>query len=56
LIQAMPPAQRRCAVLCLVVGASTKEAARSLGIAESTVRKQIERARQDLREELSSTS
>lgn len=48
-IQAMPPAQRRCAVLCLVIGESTRDAARSLGIAESTVRKQIERARADLR-------
>lgn len=47
-IQAMPLAQRRCAVLCLVIGASTRDAARALGIAESTVRKQIERARSDL--------
>jgi DNA-directed RNA polymerase specialized sigma24 family protein len=30
----------------------TKEAARTLGIAESTVRKQIERARNDLRQVL----
>jgi RNA polymerase sigma-70 factor (ECF subfamily) len=48
-LQAMPAAQRRCAVLCLAVGMPTKEAARTLGIAESTVRKQIERARSDLR-------
>jgi RNA polymerase sigma-70 factor, ECF subfamily len=48
-LQAMPPAQRRCAVLCLVAGVSTKDAARSLRIAESTVRKQIERSRRDLR-------
>jgi RNA polymerase sigma-70 factor (ECF subfamily) len=48
-LQAMPAAQRRCAVLCLAVGLSTKDAARALGIAESTVRKQIERARGDLR-------
>jgi RNA polymerase sigma factor (sigma-70 family) len=51
-IQQMPPAQRRCAVLCLVVGESTKDAARALRIAESTVRKQIERAREDLRKVL----
>jgi RNA polymerase sigma-70 factor (ECF subfamily) len=44
----MPPAQRRCAVMCLVIGMSTKEAAAALHIAESTVRKQIERARVDL--------
>ena len=48
-LQAMPPAQRRCAVLCLVAGVSTQDAARSLRIAQSTVRKQIERARGDLR-------
>lgn len=48
-LQAMPAARRRCAVLCLVVGMSTKDAARALRIAESTVRKQIERARTDLR-------
>jgi RNA polymerase sigma-70 factor, ECF subfamily len=51
-LQAMSPAQRKCAVLCLAVGLSTKEAARALGIAESTVRKQIERARGDLRQVL----
>ncbi|MGD0219093.1 MAG: sigma factor-like helix-turn-helix DNA-binding protein, partial [Acidimicrobiales bacterium] len=48
-LQAMPVARRRCAVLCLAAGLSTKEAARALGIAQSTVRKQIERARADLR-------
>ncbi|HWD25462.1 MAG TPA: sigma factor-like helix-turn-helix DNA-binding protein [Acidimicrobiales bacterium] len=48
-LNAMPAARRRCAVLCLVVGVSTKEAASTLHIAESTVRKQIERARTDLR-------
>lgn len=55
-MQAMPPAQRRCAVLCLVIGVSTKDAARALGIAESTVRKQIERARRDLRQVLRAPS
>jgi RNA polymerase sigma-70 factor (ECF subfamily) len=48
-LRAMPVARRRCAVLCLAAGLSTKEAARALGIAQSTVRKQIERARADLR-------
>jgi len=48
-LKTMPPARRRCAVLCLIVGLSTKEAAGTLHIAESTVRKQIERARTDLR-------
>ena len=48
-LKEMPAAQRRCAVLCLVIGMSTKEAAGALRIAESTVRKQIERARTDLR-------
>jgi RNA polymerase sigma-70 factor, ECF subfamily len=48
-IQSMPAAQRRCAVLCLIAGIPTRDAARALGIAESTVRKQIERARGDLR-------
>lgn len=45
----MPRARRSCAVLCLVVEMSPKEAGRALGIAESTVRKQLERARADLR-------
>lgn len=48
-IRAMPPARRACAVLCLVVEMSPKEAGKALGIAESTVRKQTERARSDLR-------
>lgn len=48
-LKTMPAARRRCAVLCLIVGMSTKDAAGTLHIAESTVRKQIERARKDLR-------
>lgn len=51
-LKAMPAARRRCAVLCLIVGLSTKDAASTLHIAESTVRKQIERARTDLRQAL----
>jgi RNA polymerase sigma factor (sigma-70 family) len=45
----MPARRRACAVLCFVVGLSPKEAARSLGIAEGTVRKQLGIARDDLR-------
>jgi RNA polymerase sigma factor (sigma-70 family) len=48
-LAAMPPRRRACALLCLGVGISPKEAARSLGIAEGTVRKQLELARADLR-------
>jgi DNA-directed RNA polymerase specialized sigma24 family protein len=35
--------------LCFVVGLTPKETARSLGIAEGTVRKQLGLARDDLR-------
>jgi RNA polymerase sigma factor (sigma-70 family) len=48
-LAAMPPRRRACAVGCLVVGLSTGEVARSLGIAEGTVRKQLELARRALR-------
>ncbi len=51
-LAAMPPRRRSCAVLCLVVGLPTKDAARSLGIAEGTVRKQVELARRALKEAL----
>jgi RNA polymerase sigma factor (sigma-70 family) len=47
-VASMPPARRACAVLCLLAGSSTRDAARALGIKESTVRKQLERARADL--------
>jgi DNA-directed RNA polymerase specialized sigma24 family protein len=46
---AMPARRRACAVLCLLGGCSPKEAGKTLGIAEGTVRKQVERARNDLR-------
>jgi RNA polymerase sigma factor (sigma-70 family) len=49
----MPPRRRACAVACFVVGLSTAEAAKSLGIAEGTVRKQLEHARRTLRVALS---
>lgn len=45
---ALPPRRRACAVACFVVGLSTKQAARSLGLAEGTVRKQLEHARRAL--------
>jgi RNA polymerase sigma factor (sigma-70 family) len=48
-LAAMPPRRRSCAVMCLMSGLTTKEAARSLGIAEGTVRKQLELARVTLR-------
>jgi len=48
-LAAMPPRRRACALLCLGVGISPKEAARALGIAEGTVRKQLEIARASLR-------
>ncbi|MFZ0172704.1 MAG: sigma-70 family RNA polymerase sigma factor [Acidimicrobiales bacterium] len=51
-LAAMPPRRRACAVMCLMSGLSTKEAARSLGIAEGTVRKQLELARASLRSQL----
>lgn len=53
-LEQMPPRRRACAVLCLVVGLTTGEAARSLGIAEGTVRKQLELARRSLRDALDS--
>ena len=48
-LAAMPPRRRACALLCLAAGVSTKDAARALGIAEGTVRKQLELARNALR-------
>lgn len=51
-LQAMPPRRRACAVSCLVVGLSTAQTARALGIAEGTVRKQLEQARRTLRLQL----
>lgn len=52
----MPAARRSCAVLCLMVGLSPNEAAHVLGIAASTVRKQLERARVDLHAALDTDS
>ena len=44
-IASMPPRRRACAVMCLVVGLTTGEAADALGIAPGTVRKHLEQAR-----------
>jgi RNA polymerase sigma-70 factor (ECF subfamily) len=49
-LEHMPLRRRSCAVLCLMAGCTPKEAARSLGIAEGTVRKQLEMARRQLRQ------
>ncbi len=51
-LAAMPPGRRRCAVLCLIVGLAPRDAALALKLAPSTVRKQVERARSDLRRAL----
>jgi len=49
-LAAMPPRRRACAVMCLVTGLPVHEAAAALGIADGTVRKHLDEARQDLRE------
>jgi RNA polymerase sigma-70 factor, ECF subfamily len=46
----MPPKRRTCAVMCLIVGLPVSEAGEALGIADGTVRKHLEEARQDLAE------
>ncbi len=51
-LESMPTRRRACAVMCMLSGLTTKEAARSLGIAEGTVRKQLELARVTLRDQL----
>ncbi len=51
-LENMPGRRRSCAVLCLMAGCTPKEAARALGIAEGTVRKQLELARRQLRQVL----
>ena len=48
-LRSMPARRRACATMCFVVGMSPVEAGRSLGIAPSTVRKQLAKARIDLR-------
>jgi len=49
-LRQMPARRRACAMLCFVLGLTPKEAARSLGIAEGTVRKQLGLARDGLRQ------
>jgi RNA polymerase sigma-70 factor (ECF subfamily) len=44
----MPPKRRACAVMCLIVGLSVREAGEALHIADGTVRKHLEEARRDL--------
>jgi len=51
-LAAMPRRRRECAVMCLVVGLSTRATASALGIAEGTVRKHVGQARDDLRQTL----
>jgi RNA polymerase sigma factor (sigma-70 family) len=47
-LAAMPPRRRACVVLCWLLEVPTAEAASALGIADGTVRKHLEAARQDL--------
>jgi RNA polymerase sigma-70 factor (ECF subfamily) len=47
-LDSMPPARRAVAALCISLGWTTDEAAAALGIAPSTVRVQLHRAREDL--------
>lgn len=49
LLSAMPPRRRSCAVLCLLLEFSPRDAAELLGMADGTVRKHLEQARADLR-------
>ena len=44
----MPPRRRACALLVLAAGLTAEEAGPALGIAASTVRVQVHRARADL--------
>ena len=47
-ISCMPPRRRACALLVLAAGLTAEEAGEALGIAPSTVRVQVHRARGDL--------
>ncbi len=48
-VQALPPMQRACFRLCMVEGLSSAEAAGATGVAESTVRVHVFKARRALR-------
>ncbi len=47
-IRVMPPRRRACALLVLAAGLTAEEAGQALGIAASTVRVQVHRARAEL--------
>ena len=47
-LTSMAPRQRACAVMCLLLGTSTSDAADALGIAAGTVRKHLDAARSRL--------
>ncbi|HEX9895164.1 MAG TPA: RNA polymerase sigma factor [Gemmatimonadales bacterium] len=49
-IERLPPMQRTCFRLCLVEGFSSAEAASAIGLAESTVRVHVFKARQTLQQ------
>jgi RNA polymerase sigma-70 factor (ECF subfamily) len=51
-LASMPPRRRLCATLCFIVALTPREAGEALGIAEGTVRKQLELARETLRQAL----
>jgi RNA polymerase sigma-70 factor (ECF subfamily) len=53
-VSELPPMQQTCFRLCLVEGLSSVEAANAMGLAESTVRVHVFKARQTLRELLDS--
>ena len=55
-LDAMPPARRAVAALCISLGWTTDEAANALGISPSTARVQLRRARDDLHRALGETS
>jgi RNA polymerase sigma factor (sigma-70 family) len=55
-LDAMPAARRAVAALCISLGWSTDEAAAALGIAPSTARVQLHRAREDLHRALGESS
>jgi RNA polymerase sigma factor (sigma-70 family) len=55
-LDAMPPARRAVAALCISLGWTTDEAAAALGVAPSTARVQLHKAREDLHRALGEPS
>lgn len=55
-LDAMPPARRAVAALCISLGWTTDEAATALGISPSTARVQLHHAREDLHRALGEPS